>query len=153
MKCVVRTRLRARARDVWPAIKRSDTLLMVTKGFLCFRDTGKFPQIWEEGVKVDTGFIFFHILPAWWVHTMEVKLVDDDNMILRSHEYGGMIKYWDHTISAVAAGDGCEYSDEIAIDAGIMTIPVWLYANIFYRYRQMRWRSLLDELVKSGEIK
>ena len=59
MKCVVKTRQKANACDVWQAVKRSDTLIRVTRGFLRFRDAGKFPEIWEEGVKVDTGFVFF----------------------------------------------------------------------------------------------
>ena len=84
---------------------------------------------------------------------MEVKRVDDDNMILRSHEYGGMIRCWDHTIKVISADSCCEYSDEITIDAGSMTILVWIYANIFYRYRQMRWRRLLAELIKQEEEK
>jgi hypothetical protein len=42
------------------------------------------------------------------------------------------------------AGDAgrCRYSDEIEVRAGALPPLVWLYAQLFYRYRQRRWRRL-----------
>lgn len=31
----------------------------------------------------------------------------------------------------------------VEIRAGVLTPLVWLFAQVFFRYRQMRWRSLL----------
>jgi len=40
----------------------------------------------------------------------------------------------------------CGYTDQIDIQAGILTPPIWLFAHIFYRYRQRRWRHLVRAL-------
>jgi hypothetical protein len=45
-----------------------------------------------------------------------------------------------------AADGNALYMDRIEIEAGVMTLPVWLFANVFYRYRQMKWRKLLRSL-------
>jgi len=35
------------------------------------------------------------------------------------------------------------YTDETAVKAGVLTPMIWLFAAIFYRYRQRRWRKLV----------
>ena len=34
------------------------------------------------------------------------------------------------------------YTDQVDIDAGVLTILVWAWANLLYRWRQHRWRQL-----------
>ena len=41
-------------------------------------------------------------------------------------------------------GVGTRYTDEVSIDAGLFTLPIYIYAFIFYSYRQMRWRKLVN---------
>jgi hypothetical protein len=69
--------------------------------------------------------------------------------VIRSHE-SGFCYTWDHTIRIAEAPSGCEYSDEIVIRAGLLTFLIWLYANVFYRYRQARWRKLANQLEKGS---
>lgn len=40
------------------------------------------------------------------------------------------------------AARGCEYTDEILIDAGLLTRPTALFARVFFALRQARWRRL-----------
>ena len=38
---------------------------------------------------------------------------------------------------------------EIVIEAGPLTLLVWLFANWFYRHRQRRWRRVARRLTKA----
>ena len=50
----------------------------------------------------------------------------------------------DHLIFLESEGGGTRYTDEVSIDAGLFTLPIYIYAFIFYSYRQMRWRKLVN---------
>jgi len=119
----------------------------VARGFLKFSGAERFPAEWLPGQKLQTRLWFFHIFPTWWKHNLEAVEVNDARRVIRSHEWG-FIYTWDHTIRIAEAPSGCEYSDEILIHAGLLTLFIWLYANIFYRYRQARWRRLVGQLQK-----
>ncbi|MBU0494212.1 MAG: hypothetical protein KKA73_08795 [Chloroflexi bacterium] len=140
MRCFVQTHLNAPADAVWAAVKKPQTLVHVARGFLGFSGADRFPPEWQVGMTVRTRLWFFHVLPAWWTHTLTAARVDEDQREIASREYGGFIRVWNHTIRVAPVPGGCTYSDEIEIEAGVLTVFIWLYANIFYRYRQMRWR-------------
>ena len=54
---------------------------------------------------------------------------------------------WSHRITVDDEGWGStRYLDEIEIAAGVLTPFVWVYAQLFYRYRQWRWRRLARRL-------
>lgn len=65
-------------------------------------------------------------------------------------EGSGFISTWNHIIR-IEAGKGacCRYTDEIEIRDGLLTPAVWLYAHLFYRYHQMRWRGLARRINES----
>nr|WP_246023606.1 hypothetical protein [Nocardia yunnanensis] len=91
-----------------------------------------------------TAWLFaFHVLPAYR-HTIEVVDVDEAAGTIRTHEYGGVIKTWNHTLHVEpVAPDRCRYSDTVEIDAGRLTALVALLAANIYRYRHRRWRMLV----------
>ncbi len=142
MRCIVQTHLNSQAEKVWAAAKQSATLIFVTHGLLGFSGAEKMPPEWYPGAVFQTRFWFFHILPAWWKHRLEVTQVDENRKQITSHECGGMIRVWNHTIQIEPSSEGCNYCDELEIEAGWLTPVVWLYANLFYRYRQARWQQL-----------
>lgn len=144
MRCFVQTQLPASAEAVWAKVKLPATLLYVARGLLGFSGAQHFPPEWHEGEVVQTRLWFFHMLPAWWKHTLVAAEVDGGRHVIRSREHSGFYT-WDHVIrvTPLAAG-ACRYSDEIEIHAGLLTVFIWLYANVFYRYRQMRWRRLVS---------
>jgi ligand-binding SRPBCC domain-containing protein len=144
MRCFVQTHLTAPADAVWAAVKKPQTLVHVTRGFLGFSGSDRFPAVWNIGQKLETRLWFFHILPGW-KHILTVAEVNDNEKLIRSHEYSGFYT-WDHIIRVADDSSGCGYSDEIEIRAGLMTLFIWLFANVFYRYRQMRWRKLARSL-------
>ena len=91
-----------------------------------------------------TGWLFaFHVLPAYR-HTIEVVEVDPTSKTVRTHEHGGVLKAWNHTLRVEPIDEhSCRYSDTVDIDAGIATGFVATLAVGIYRYRQRRWRKLV----------
>ena len=76
--------------------------------------------------------------------------MDDQARELYSNEMGGAIRVWNHLIKIEPESDAtCRYTDQIDIRAGWMTLGVWLYAHVFYRYRQSRWKRLIRQQMGS----
>jgi hypothetical protein len=85
-------------------------------------------------------------VPAWR-HEIHIARVDDASREIQTAEHGGSIKQWRHRITVDERGPyRSQYTDEIDIRAGALTPFVWAYAQLFYRYRQMRWRRLARAL-------
>lgn len=62
---------------------------------------------------------------------------------IRDNGYSAVIPVWDHTITLTPTQTGCHYEDRIEVAAGWLTPFVWLFAQVFYRHRQNRWRRLV----------
>jgi hypothetical protein len=131
---------------VWETLKQVDTLRYVTRGLLGFRPLGPVQETLRGGETVRVRLLFFHVIPAW-AHEIHVVSVDEQARRIETREHGGGVKTWNHTLTVEAAGAGqSRYTDRIEIDAGATTRLVWAYANLFYRYRQWRWRRLAQTL-------
>ena len=141
----ISTSLNTSAERAWVAVKQTVTLTYVTRGLLGFaRDA--FPEEWREGAVVQTRLFLFGLIPLW-VHELRLVRVDDANRELYTNERGGVISEWNHLIRVEPqSGTGCRYTDRVEIKAGLLTPVIWLYAQIFYRYRQMRWHGLARHL-------
>ena len=142
----VSTRLPAPADLVWDTVKRTDTLRYVTRGLLGFRPEGELPERFAEGETYRMRLLFFGVLPAWR-HEIRIAGVDDAGREIRTEEHGGPIRSWQHRIAVDDEGWGStRYLDEIQVAAGVLTPLVWFYTQLFYRYRQRRWRRLARSL-------
>lgn len=142
----IETELPTSAEQAWEALLKRDTFLFITRGVLGFRGADQWPNAFHEGVEIETRLVFLHLIPAW-KHTLRVVKVDEENLELVSHETGGIVRRWNHRILLESIGEErCRYLDEIDIDAGLPTPLVWVYAHLFYRYRQRRWRRLARTL-------
>lgn len=69
---------------------------------------------------------------------------------LRDNGEGLLMRRWDHRIFLRALPDGSTlYTDEIEVTARhlpwLMTPLSTLFAHVFYRHRQRRWRQLADQ--------
>jgi carbon monoxide dehydrogenase subunit G len=142
----VRTELAAPPERVWEAVKKVDTLRYITRGLLGFRPLGTVPGILRGGDVIRVRLVFFHVLPAW-AHEIRIVRLDEATRRIETSEAGGAVKTWNHLIAVEPAGAGAtRYSDEIEIEAGPLTAAVGAYAQLFYRYRQRRWRKLARTL-------
>jgi hypothetical protein len=72
--------------------------------------------------------------------------LDEPARTIRTHEHGGSIRRWDHTLQVEPIGDACcRYRDTLVLDAGGLTpFAAWIASGIF-RYRHRRWRHLVDK--------
>jgi hypothetical protein len=130
----------------WATVKRPDTFAYITRGVLGVRPLDDdIPEVFEQGFVVRVRLWFFHVLPAW-KHEIEVVRLDDATRELYTNERGGPVRGWNHLIKVEAVGSRSRYTDSIDIEAGPLTPIVWLYAQLFYRYRQHRWRKLARRL-------
>ena len=63
--------------------------------------------------------------------------------LVRDNGSGDLVRMWDHWIIMVPRSDGrTEYRDRVDIAAGVLTPFIWAFAQVFYRWRQRRWRAL-----------
>jgi hypothetical protein len=141
----VETILPTDADRVWPAMLSPVTFLYVCKGLLsvpALSGRSEPLRLGERG----TGWLFaFHLIPAYR-HTIEIVEVDQAGKTLRTHEHGGILKAWDHTLHVEPIDEhSSRYSDTVDIDAGVATAFVAALAMGIYRYRQRRWRKLVRQ--------
>jgi ligand-binding SRPBCC domain-containing protein len=138
----VGTELAAPPERVWETLKRVETLRYLTRGLLGFQPLGPVPDELAPGDVIRVRLMFFHVIPGW-AHEIRIVAVDEEARRIETTEHGGSVKTWNHVLSVEPAADGrTRYTDTIAVDAGALTRVVWVYANLFYRYRQWRWRRL-----------
>jgi hypothetical protein len=60
--------------------------------------------------------------------------------------HGDLVRTWDHKIRLADFHGMTRYTDEVEIRAGLLTVPIWLFAYAYYAHRQRR----LNRLVGSG---
>jgi hypothetical protein len=85
----------------------------------------------------------FHVVPVGR-HYIDVKLIDGQYREIFTNEHGSLAKMWNHRIRVEPLSNSVvRYTDEIEIGAGILTPLIWVFAHIFYRHRQRRWKNLL----------
>lgn len=140
------THIPAQPEKIWQEVQTSRLLHYVAKGLLRFVPAGgkPFPEIWTEG-KYKAWLLLFGFLPiGWQIVGLEYPPCDNQRRLLRDNGCGWLIKTWDHMISIEPEGEGTRYTDEVKIDAGLLTMPVTLFARIFYAHRQRRWLKLAN---------
>jgi hypothetical protein len=145
MRVRIETRLSAPAEKVWLQLKSPDVLRHVAAPMLRFRpvDPPDFPALWGEGDYL-VSMWFLGVLPLGRQEIRTRFLVAEGwPRLLQDDGRGLVVRRWDHRIEIEPDGDAAtRYVDEVDIEAGLLTLPVWLFAHIFYRHRQRRWRAL-----------
>lgn len=147
----VSTRLEADPDIVWGAVKTPHAFRYITKGALRYPAAAALDRPWREGDDV-VGWTFLLGFVPVSRHRLRVESIDDERRILLTEEGGGLIRAWHHRlhVSRNESG-GTDYEDRIDIDAGRLTAVVAGFAEVFYRYRQRRWRGLARLLAASQD--
>jgi hypothetical protein len=133
----------------WEALRRPRLLQHVASPVLAFApiQPPEWPEVWTEGAYL-VELRLFGRLPLgrqWIVISFPEVSLGDPGLTFRVRDAGrGQIaRRWDHLVTITALPEGrTRYEDRVDIDAGILTPLVWLFAHLFYRYRQARWRRL-----------
>lgn len=140
------TLLVASADAVWAAVKTPAAFRKVTRGLLVMPVIRGRQDDWREGETV-VGWVFLFGFLPFARHHLHIASIDDATRTLRSREFGGLIRVWNHDIEVTPIDAvRCRYRDRIEIEAGILTPAIVVYARWFYWMRQRRWRSLAKGL-------
>ena len=106
----------------------------------------RLPDRWIEGTTIVIHIRLCGIIPLG-KHTLTFERIEQASRELQTREHDAIVRKWDHLIRVKSNGaNQATYSDDIEIDAGMFTIPVYLFAHFFYRHRQRRWRKLAGRL-------
>lgn len=145
------TSLELPAQVAWELLKRRDTFLFITGGAMGYRGSEAWPEIlMTPGMRVETVVSPLGILPGS-SHSIHIVHVDEEDMRIETEESGGFIQVWNHSMKIEPESESrCRYSDRIELHAGTLTSIIWLFASLFYRYRQGRWRRLASSLAKTS---
>jgi len=132
--------------ELWHKIIEPKSLQFVASPILTFSPAMKseFDKEWRLGKTYELKLYFLDIFPIGR-HNIKILIIDKESNKIVSHESGTLAKTWNHTIRFhQVEKNNLRYTDEIEIAAGWRTLPLWLFAHIFYRHRQRRWKILLD---------
>lgn len=144
------TVLDASAEVVWAAVQTPQAFVHVAGSMLRYPVAERRREPWQVGDTL-TGWTLLGGVIPFSHHTLRVVTIDDSAMELTTSEGGGLVKRWDHEILVEATGRRrCRYRDRVLIDAGAMTPIVVVFAKLFYRYRQRRWRNVAPLLDASA---
>jgi hypothetical protein len=137
---------------LWSRIKHPDSLIYVCKPILYFapKNNTKLDSYWEVDKAYNLNLFLFKYIP-FGSHKLTIKSINTSSNEIVSQESGLLAKTWNHTISFKSINaKQIRYTDTLEIKSGLITIFVWIFAQIFYRHRQKKWRKLL---LKTGHDK
>jgi hypothetical protein len=117
-------------------------LLYIAKPLVTFTaiEPTQLPHKWTDG-KYWVSMRLFGVIPLGR-QAVVISHPKANTFMLRDNGYSALIERWDHTITIAPAVGGALYRDQVIIQAGVLTLFVWLFAQLFYRHRQRRWRQL-----------
>ncbi|MBX2805799.1 MAG: hypothetical protein KTR19_07500 [Hyphomicrobiales bacterium] len=125
---------------LWQVATDWASFVEATKGLISFRGLPDEPI--HKGQIIKSEVSIFGLLP-YFSWTMEIRECDPERHLMKSHEYGGSVKLWDHTIKIDKTETGSGLTDTIILDAGYQTpIYAW-WARLNYGRRHKPRLKLL----------
>lgn len=146
MRVTLTTLLDTPAERAWAEVQTARLLEHVAAPLLVFTPINPqvLPTEWIAGT-FHVGVRLFGRLSLgtqWIVTTMPSQ--GPDCYQIRDNGRGTFAKRWDHMITIEPLDPArCCYRDDIAMQAGLLTPFVWVFARLFYAYRQRRWRRFV----------
>lgn len=101
------------------------------------------PDVWTEGTHW-VRLRLFGLLPLGKQAIVISILPVTRGFALRDAGHSALIPVWDHRLTIEPLSEGALYTDVLEIRAGVLTPLIWLFAHVFFRHRQRRWRALAD---------
>ncbi|MFO0947332.1 MAG: hypothetical protein U1D30_15580 [Planctomycetota bacterium] len=127
-------------------MQKPQLLIHVARPFLVFvpREPKELPPAGLDG-EFKVSMRLLGVIPLGWQMIRVTRTIDADGTChLRDDGYSPLIRRWDHRIRVQPISKTtCEYSDTIDIEAGLLTPLVFVFAHLFFRWRQHRWRQLV----------
>lgn len=135
----------------WQEVQTPRLLAFVAAPLVVFEpvEPSILPTVWAEE-RYLVRMRLFGLLPfgAQWI-VITKSIIDGtpgrQHYELRDNGHGDVTVTWDHQIILRETADGrTRYTDVVEVKAGLLTPLIWAYASLFYRYRQHRWRQLVE---------
>ncbi|MCE5209133.1 MAG: hypothetical protein AB1649_28620 [Chloroflexota bacterium] len=130
----------------WQAVQTTRLLEYIAAPLVRFDplQPSRLPETWVEGsYQVRMKIFGWFSFGKHWI-VISKPQAENGPYHIRDNGYGDHIKKWDHWINIQDALDEKTlYTDQVDIEAGLLTPVVWLFSQVFYRYRQRRWRELV----------
>lgn len=148
MRVCVQSVLPCSADDAWHEVQKPSLLIHVAWPLVTFQPVSpeRLPERWVQGGTVLLHSRLLGIIP-FGVRTLYFERVDNKCREIQTRERDALIPRWDHLIRVQSeSADATRYLDEIEIEAGIFTLPVYVFAQCFYRHRQRRWKAVARRL-------
>ena len=101
-----------------------------------------FPEVWSAG-EYSVALRLFGVVPFGKQAIVISVPPTETGFAIRDAGHSALINTWDHLITITPHGSGCHYRDRVDVQAGLLTPFIWLFAQLFYRHRQRRWRALV----------
>lgn len=149
MRIRVETIIPAAPDDVWAVLLTPALLRHVAFPLIIFDAAEPLPGEWSEG-DYQVSMRLFGLVPLGR-QRIRIRLLETESWPrhVRDEGSGSLAKVWRHDIFLRPDGNGATaYHDEVEVRAGLLTPVVWLFAHLFYRWRQHRWRALAQHGLK-----
>ena len=130
-------------KEFWEKIIEPKSLQYVASPILSFypiagEDLGR---EWITDKTYELKLRFLKIIPLG-CHQIKVITISKESNTLVTNESGALTPVWNHTVQfRQIEYRRLRYMDEIG--AGLLTPAIWVFAHLFYRHRQKRWKTLL----------
>ena len=119
-----------------------------TRGVATYKDLP--PGNMEQGKTYTLNVTVWGVMrnPNYQVH---VERIDPAACIMRTREFGWMIRTWDHRLTITPEGDGCRWTDRIEIDCSWATgYMAWVGKRLYLqRHRNRQGLEISASITKS----
>lgn len=129
---------------VFENLQKLETLQYIAKPYATFENVGDEDSfIWEASKKFSFIFRLFGVFNLG-VHTIRVRRFDEK--CIYTNEGNPFCPTWNHMIRIKKLDNQHTlYMDKVEVDAGWKTVFIFIWANLFYRHRQRKWKKLLRQ--------
>lgn len=145
MKARISTLIATNENRMWDELQKTASLMQVASPILIFesRHGRELPAKWEVEKQYKFRIFAFGFVPLG-MHDIIVKRIDRAKKEIFTNESSFLSRTWDHLLRVEKINEKfVRYSDEVEIRAGVLTLFIWLFAHVFYRHRQKKWKVLL----------
>ncbi len=142
----VATQLNCTENALWEKICKLESLQFIAAPILTFIPISPdaLNSEWQVGRDYRFKLYLLKYIPLG-LHAIELVTMDKNQHLIVSHESGQLASVWNHTISFNEITPNLvSYSDAVEIKAGWLSPVVYVFAHVFYRYRQRRLKILLQ---------
>jgi hypothetical protein len=145
MRVFVQSTLPCDAELGWDRVQTSALLREICRPLIrlapaCGDD--ELPARWADQLTVRLRTYLFGVIPLG-TRTLLFEYVDPLRREIQTREHDPLVRRWDHRIRFEPLAPGSSrYTDDVEVEAGVLTPLVWAFAQWFYRHRQRRWKRV-----------